>query len=324
MNILNIYIEIGMLKIKIKPILIITLFTCYACSIMENTTKPTAPQDKAGYFYKNRNDLNMYIYDYKPIKNYNNTIFIIAGITGINHHQEKDIVELLSNRKHRVVVIHPQGTGYSDGIRGDIKRFSDFIDDYIEIIKNDKDFNSEQHKLFLFGHSMSTAVATAILDALKVVDGVILVNPPYIQKKAKGMSPTFGQYVKYAWYMIFNKHEPIVNMAGDPSKIENEQDRMESETRANDPLLVKYFSMYYMAESGKLVKSMLKQSEKAECPLLLIYGMKDPIVDKKGCDLIFEKWGNKRKKYVLVENGFHGKSTVKLAADDIHEWMRED
>ena len=51
--------------------------------------------------------------------------------------------------------------------------------------------------------------------------------------------------------MIFARHKPIVNMAGGPSLIENEEDRKESEQRINDPLLVKHFSMYMMMESKK-------------------------------------------------------------------------
>jgi esterase/lipase len=142
-------------------------------------------------------------------------------------------------------------------------------------------------------------------------------------KKAKGMSPGVGQYLKYGWYMMFNKHTPIVNMAGDPSLIKNEEDRKESASRVNDPLLVKYFSMYMMMESRKTMNTMLDYSKKSNYPLLLIYGEKDNIVDKKGCDLIFDSWKSEKKKYVIVENGTHGKSTVILSKDAICQWINE-
>ena len=54
----------------------------------------------------------------------------------------------------------------------------------------------------------------------------------------------------------------------------------------------------------------------------LIYGMKDSIVDKKGCDLMYENWKYKNKKYKLIENGSHGKSTVLLAKDIINDWVK--
>jgi alpha-beta hydrolase superfamily lysophospholipase len=201
--------------------------------------------------------------------------------------------------------------------------FSDFINDYIEIIKSDKDYNSKQHKIVLFGHSMSTAVLLAVANKIENIGGAILVNPPYILKKAKGMSPEFNQYLKYAWFYLFDKNKPIVNMAGDPTLIENEEDRKESELRINDPLLVKYFSMYMMMESRKLMKSMINYSKTANYSLLLIYGEKDNIVDKKGCDMIFDAWKYENKQYVVIKNGTHSKSTVVLSKNMINKWIND-
>jgi esterase/lipase len=122
--------------------------------------------------------------------------------------------------------------------------------------------------------------------------------------------------------MLFAKHKPIVNMAGDPSLIENEEDRKESEKRLSDPLLVKHFSMVYMNEVRKLLRSMLSYAKQANYPLLLIYGMKDNIVDKAGCDLIYQHWKNENKTYKTIEDGTHGKSTVLKAKGIIAEWIK--
>ncbi len=298
------------------------LLTFYSCTSMKNFDKPDLVNKNEGNFLKVRDGLKIFIYDYRPIENYNSTIFIISGITGINHNSEKDIIELLSDNENRVVVIHPRGTGYSDGTRDDISNFNDFINDYAEIIIKDKDYGSKQHKVFLFGHSMSTSVLLAAADSLHNIAGAILVNPPYMQKEAKGMSPSFFQYIEYAGYYLFAQHTPIVNMAGDPAKIENEEDRKESESRINDPLLVKYFSMNMMTESKRIMDSMIDYSKTANYSLLLIYGEKDNIVDKKGCDLIYKNWKNENKEYKLIENGSHGKSTVKQANEIIKKWIK--
>ena len=265
----------------------------------------------------------MFVYDLQPIENYHSTIFVISGITGINHHSEKDVIEQLSNNKNRIVVMHPRGTGYSEGKRGDLANFSDFTNDYVELIKCDKDYHSKQHKIVLFGHSMSTAVLLAVAAKIENVAGAILVNPPYLLKEAKGMSPGYWEYFKYAWFYIFKKHKPIVNMAGDPAIIENEEDRKESLARINDPLLVNYFSMYMMMESRELMKSMVDYAKTANYPLLLIYGEKDNIIDKKGCNTIFYAWKCENKKFELIRNGSHGKSTVLLANNVINNWINE-
>lgn len=299
------------------------LMTVFSCSSMKNSDRPKVSSAEEGYFFLTKNECQLFIYEYQPNENYNKTIFIIAGITGINHFLEKDIIEQLSNYKNRIVVIHPRGTGYSEGKRGDISNFSDFINDYVEIIKSDIDNNTKKHKIVLFGHSMSTAVALAVADKIENVGGAIIVNPPFILKKAKGMSPSFIEYIKYAWFYLFAKHKTIVNMAGDPTIIENEEDRKESEQRINDPLLVKYFSMYMMTESRKIMGSMIDYSKTANYPLLLIYGEKDNIVDKKGCDMIFNAWKFIEKQYEIIENGTHGKSTVRRSIDIINNWIND-
>ena len=303
--------------------MVFSFVTLLSCSPMKNSERPKVSYETDGYFFRTNNGCKLYVYDYQPIENYHSTIFVISGITGINHHAEKDVIEELSNCKNRIVVMHPRGTGYSEGKRGDISDFSDFTNDYIELIKCDKDYHSKQHNILLFGHSMSTAVLLAVAAKIENVAGAILVNPPYLLKAAKGMSPGYGDYFKYAWFYIFNKHKPIVNMAGDPTTIENEEDRKESLARINDQLLVKYFSMYMMMESRKLMKSMIGYAKTANYPLLLIYGEKDNIIDKKGCNTIFYAWKHEKKKYESIRNGPHGKSTVLLANEVINNWINE-
>lgn len=288
---------------------------------MSNPNQPEITENDQGTFFTSNDGIRIFVYEYVPVIDYNCTVFIVSGITGINHHAEKDVIETLAGGKNRVVVIHPRGTGYSEGKRGDISDFSVFINDYIEIIKNDCDYRSAQHKTVLFGHSMSTAIVLAVADKLENAGGAILVNPPFRLKKAKGMSPGFFQYIKYAGYMIFARHKPVVNMAGNPALIENDEDKKESEQRNDDPLLVKYFSMYMMLESKKLMDSMVEMSKKADYPLLLVYGAKDNIVDQKGCEMIFNAWNCSQKKWITVENGTHGKTTVLQAGGVINEWI---
>ncbi len=100
-----------------------------------------------GRFYSASDGCKLFVFTSKPVETYHAAIFIVSGITGINHQSEKDVIELLSNNENRVVIIHPRGTGYSEGKRGDIEAMDVFINDFVEIISNDKDYNSQQHKI---------------------------------------------------------------------------------------------------------------------------------------------------------------------------------
>jgi alpha-beta hydrolase superfamily lysophospholipase len=288
---------------------------------MKNPDRPIPEENEDGSLITVRDGIKIFVYEYVPEREVNKTIYIVSGITGINHKNEKDLILKLSNNENRVVVIHPRGTGYSEGKRGDNSDLSDFIEDYVEIIKGDKYNYNSNLKVILFGHSMSCAIAIKVANELQKTDGLILVNPPYKLKSAKGMSPSIGDYLKYIGYYIFSPHETVVNMAGDPSIIENEADRRESEERINDPLLVKYFSMHYMSESKKLMDAMVENALKADYPLMLLYGDNDMIVDKTGCDEIFNAWKNQNKKYEIINGGAHGASTVFKGAENILKWI---
>jgi alpha-beta hydrolase superfamily lysophospholipase len=301
--------------------LILVFQMLMSCHGIKNLDRPIPVDNEDGYFITVRDGVKIFVYEYAPISGFENTIFIISGITGINHKSEKDIIELLSNNENRVVVIHPRGTGYSEGTRGDNSDLSDFIGDYVEIIKGDTFYKDNSCKRVLFGHSMSCAIAIKVADELQKTDGLILVNPPYKLKSAKGMTPGIGDYLRYIGYYIFAPHVPVVNMAGDPSTIENETDRRDSEERNNDPLLVKYFSMHYMSESKKIMDAIVENALQADYPLLLLYGENDMIVDKAGCDEIFASWKGKNKNYEIINGGSHGKSTVMKGADIILKWM---
>lgn len=291
------------------------------CTGIKNPERPLPENNEADSFATVRDGASIFVYEYIPVIDFKGTIYIVSGITGINHKSEKDIIELLSNNQNRVVVIHPRGTGYSEGKRGDMANFSDFIADYVEIIKGDRFYADDSRNVILYGHSMSCAIALQIAGELKKTDGLILVNPPVRLKSAKGMTPGLGDYLRYIAYYIFAPHVPVVNMSGDSSVIENEADRRESEARNSDPLLVKYFSMRYMSESKKVMDEMVENAQMAEYPLLLLYGDNDMIVDRAGCDEIFAAWKNQNKNFEIIQDGSHGKSTVLKGEEIILQWM---
>ena len=299
-------------------LLILQMFI--SCRGMKNSDRPILKDNKESSFRTVGDGTKILVYAFIPVSDFKKTIYIISGITGINHKSEKDIIELLSNNENRVVVIHPRGTGYSEGTRGDTN-LDAFIADYSDIIKGDSFYAAVNRKTLLFGHSMSCAVTLEVAKRLPEIDGIILVNPPFRLKPVKGMSPGILNYLKYIGYYLFAPHTPIVNMAGDPSLIEDESDRKESEQRNHDPLLVKYFSMHYMTESKKIMDAMVENARQAGCPLLLLYGDKDMIVDKAGCDEIYSSWKGHNKNYEIINGGSHGKSTVIKGAEIITQWI---
>ncbi len=293
-----------------------------ACSGIPSSGTPEFPPEDGGSFYTASSGNLIYSYEYLPSGTACATVYILSGITGINHNSEMDVIMLLSGGVYRVVVIHPTGTGYSEGARGSLRNFDVFIDDYTETVAADLGHQPPGHRAFFYGHSMSCAVAMLLAQRLPQVSGIILVNPPLRMKASKGMTPSFFEYIKYASYMIFAPHKPVVNMAGDPSLIENPEERREAVERSEDPLLVKYFSMYMMLQSKKMMDTMAERAEDIDLPLLLVYGSADSIIEKSSCMEIFNRWKCPDKTFLTVTDGPHGKMTVIMAEAAIADWLQ--
>lgn len=76
---------------------------------MKNLERPIPKDNEEGFFIAVRDGTKIFAYEYVTKNGYTCTIFIISGITGINHKSEKYVIERLSNNENRVVVIHPLG-----------------------------------------------------------------------------------------------------------------------------------------------------------------------------------------------------------------------
>lgn len=283
-----------------------------------NPPRPACSPAANGRFYTARDGTKIFVFTRLPDAAWDRTVYVLSGITGINHEREADLVAALSGGTNRIVVIHPRGTGYSEGARGDLTSFDEVLEDHVEIVNAD----AESGERILFGHSMSTALAVAIAPRVERLAGVVLVNPPVATKASEGMTPGIFAYAKYALYMIFAPHVPVVNMAGNPAQINDPEERAEAEARKGDPLLVHYFSMLCMLASKRLMDSMVTRARTSKAPLLLVYGAKDSIVERRGCERLFDAWACVDKRFLSIADGPHGKRTALEAAPTIREWAR--
>jgi hypothetical protein len=81
-----------------NPILsVFTLFSILlmlnSCTGMKNPDHIIPAGNETGTFVIVRDGIKIFVYEYAPVSDYKNTIYIISGITGINHKNEKDIIE---------------------------------------------------------------------------------------------------------------------------------------------------------------------------------------------------------------------------------------
>lgn len=218
-------------------------------------------------------------------------------------------------------VLHPRGTGYSSGLRGDIEDYALFLDDYRAfLLRLNKLFPGKP--LFLLGHSAGAAFALHIAaTSQKTLAGLILVNPAYKLIYTEGMGPSTCDYIVYAANYIFRSSALTVDMNSNPAAVKNELDRAEALAMQQDPLVVRYFSLRYMMAQKEVMDACAANIGAADLPVLLIQGAFDALVDPKGNDELLALSRSSDKQKLIAQNGGHGSSSVESMIPQLLGWL---
>ncbi len=218
-------------------------------------------------------------------------------------------------------MFHPRGTGYSSGLRGDLDDYQLFLADHRQSLAEVRTrFGATP--VFLMGHSAGAAFALELAATAKgPLAGVVLVNPAYKLRNAEGLSPSFGDYLAFAWNMIFRPAALTVDMNSKPSAVAHPADRAEGEAMQSDPLVVRYFSMRYLLAQRQVMDRCATNAASMSVPVLLLQGEQDLMVDPRGNDEILAAVRRDSTKLVVAGGG-HGSSSVETMVEPIVGWLR--
>lgn len=286
--------------------------------IGSNAGSSLLPDTNSGCF-TSQDGLTLYYSRYLPYA-IRGVVVYVTGITGLDSGVQTEFIDSLLAIGIGVYFLHPRGTGFSQGRRGD-ENIERFLSDYQDFADTLSVWHPEV-PLFLFGHSMSGAFAIEIAARnSSTYAGIIAVNPAYKYKQNKGTGPQFGDYVKYAFYYIFAPGALVVDMAGDSSPIEHPEDAKETASRMKNNLVVKKFSMRYMAASKRIMNKCIIDARTLDLPLLLIYGEKDEIIEQSGHIELYDNWKSRDKTIIEVKDGGHGYHVVVWSLAKITDWF---
>lgn len=218
------------------------------------------------------------------------------------------------------VTVHPRGSGYSDGARGDVDDHGLVVGDLrLGVAHARRAFPGAA--VFLFGHSAGAALALHVAaSGPGPLAGVILVNPAFRLARAPGMGPTLRDYASFAFDAVFRRSVPTVDMNRDPSAIQDPDDRAEALAMRQDPAVVRFFSLRYLLAQRAIMGACAKNAALVDAPLLLVQGARDALVDPRGNDEILRAWRGADKTR-LVAPGAHGASSVEALVPDLVSWL---
>lgn len=222
-----------------------------------------------------------------------------------------------------VAVLHPRGTGYSDGLRGDLEDFGQFLGDQrLGLAHLRRRFPSTP--LFLFGHSAGAAFALELAaTSTSPLAGLVLVNPAYKLVGAEGMTPSFGDYLVYAANAIFRSSALTADLNSRPSAVKDADDRAEAEAMQRDPLTVRYFSMRFLFAQKEVMDRCAANAAAATAPVLLVQGARDGLVNPRGNDELLAAAKTTDKVKLIAPDGGHGSSAVETLVEALVPWLQE-
>jgi alpha-beta hydrolase superfamily lysophospholipase len=216
-------------------------------------------------------------------------------------------------------MIHARGTGFSDGLRGDIEDYALFLADYRLFHEH---LATRFSRIFVLGQSAGAALALEVAaTAASPLAGLVLVNPAWKMTYPKGMGPTFGDYIAYAANYLFRRSALSVDMNRSPAAVAFAPDREEARMMQRDPLAVRCFSLRYLKAQRGVMNRCKKNIARIRSPLLLVLGAQDALVKPASVDELLEAAKVSDKRKLVAPDGGHGSSAVETMVQPLLDWV---
>lgn len=246
-------------------------------------------------------------------------VLVISHGLGEHGQRYMNLVGYFVTRGYAVYSLDHRGHGLSQGVRGYVERFSDFItdlDSFISIVRG----NHPGIKVYLVGHSVGGTIAAAYAARHQDrLDGLIL--------SAATMS--VGESVPAALILLARLLSRFFPKLGlytiDASAIS--RDRSVVEAYLSDPLVYRgkirvRLGMEIIGTMGAL----RKQLPGITLPVLIMHGRDDRLSEPAGSDILYEGLGSTDKTYRRYDGFFHeifnepGREQVFA---DMEAWLEE-
>ncbi|MHA1271727.1 MAG: alpha/beta fold hydrolase [Candidatus Helarchaeota archaeon] len=254
-------------------------------------------------------------------------IIIVAHGAGGNGDYYILLADQVFNENIAVYVMDYRGHGYSEGKKGDIKKFENILNDFDKFIILVK----QQHPkipIFLFGESMGAPVIINYLSNYDInINGVILFSPA-VKIKIKFSVKQILMVVPLALIYLFAPGACLISMnqGRDSTGIANP---IHLEYDKTDDLHLKKISIRYLLTLNSIIKKAFNCAENINHPILLVQGEIDPSIDLNGVKDFFERISSNDKQLIIIPNGTHAlftdpnaNSTENNIWDILRDWLR--
>ena len=209
-----------------------------------------------------------------------------------------NLVDYFVPKGYAICALDHRGHGRSEGPRGYVDRFPDYLLD----LKTFFDLVRSQHsdtKIFMVGHSMGGTVATAyVIEHQHELAGLLL----------SGASLMVGSGLPSALIPLARILSVLMPRMGvfvlDAADIS--QDKAVVDAYVNDPLVYRgKITCRFAAEMIKTLRRLPSQMPEINLPILVMHGTADRLGDPEGSRLLYDRAGSKDKTLKLYQGFYH-------------------
>jgi alpha-beta hydrolase superfamily lysophospholipase len=285
--------ELSINEIKINPIL------------QKLRDKPIAGNGENRYF-ESFDGIKIFYRTWKPSKKLDRIVIVAHGMGG-----HGEFFALLADHlvNHGIMVVAPdyRNHGYSDGKKGDLKKFKYILEDLNLLIG----FIREQHPeipIFLLGESMGGCVSINLVGLYQEVSsslsGLILFAPAvklnFSKKMWIGISALF---ILLLPVRLFSPSKAIIPTKG------REEDGIRNPIHIQydkeDPIHLDKTSPRYLLNLFRYIRKTIRVASQISIPTLIFQGTDDKGISPDGVRRFYNHVASKDKRIILIEGGYH-------------------
>ncbi|RPH51899.1 MAG: alpha/beta hydrolase [Desulfobacteraceae bacterium] len=278
---------------------------------MENTTGYTE-----GYI--KQNGLNIFYRRY--IADSEKALLVIAHGLGEHSGRYVNVVKRLVPKGITVYAPDFRGHGKSDGKRGHVLSFGEYLEDLYSMIETVLREKKQNIKLFLLGHSMGGLIAiNYAISRQETIGGLIISSPSLgVAVKVPAIKAVLGKVMSSLWPELSLSNEI------DASKISHDDEIVAA--YKNDPLVHDRVTARWFTEFLSAMEKANKEAQKIKVPVLMQIAGDDHLVNSDSSKSFFNRLDVKDKTIHVYDDLYHegyneAEEDRKKVLNDLEAWI---
>jgi len=247
---------------------------------------------------------------------------VIAHGLGEHSGRYGNVVERLHPRGISVWAPDHRGHGQSDGKRGHVLNFMQYLTDLKSMVELARAGMPGNRNCFLLGHSMGGLIAIYYAQRFpELVDGVVASSPALgMAVKVPAAKKIIGSFMSYLWPSLTMGNELEARKISHNPEVVNAYN--------NDSLVHDRVSARFFTEFMAAMETVNQQASSLRVPIIMQVAGDDHLVNARASELFFENLAVPDKTLHVYEGLYHEiynelEGQREKVLGDLEDWLRE-